>query len=56
MEWFNGILEWVQSGTGVAVIVGLLALSESLASIPAVQANSIFQLVAGLLKKFAPVK
>lgn len=34
-----------------AVIFVLLVLSEALASIPAIQANSVFQLVVGALKK-----
>lgn len=38
-----------------SVILGmLLALSEVLALIPSIKANSIFQLVVGLLKKEAP--
>lgn len=37
-----------------AVILGCLwALSESLASIPQVNANSVFQLVFGILKSIA---
>ena len=35
----------------IAVLAALLAISEALALIPKVQANSIFQLVVGLLKK-----
>lgn len=34
----------------------LLALSEALAHIPSIQANSIFQLIVNLLKKLAPEK
>lgn len=33
-----------------------LVISEALASIPQIKANSIFQAVVGILKKFAPVK
>lgn len=35
------------------VIAALLALSEVLAYIPQVKANSVFQLITGLLKKLA---
>ena len=35
------------------ILVFLLAVSELLAVIPAVKANSIFQVVVGLLKKVA---
>ena len=56
MEWISSVMGFLQSEAGVAVTVGLLALSEALASIPAIQANSVFQLVLGLLKKMAPVK
>lgn len=34
----------------------LLVISEGLASIKSVQANSIFQAVVSILKKFVPVK
>lgn len=34
----------------VTVLAALLALSELLALIPAIKANSIFQLVVGLIK------
>lgn len=37
----------------VAILAALLAISEVLASIPSIKANSIFQLVVGLLKKIA---
>lgn len=35
------------------ILVFLLALSEVLAVIPAIKANSIFQLAVGLIKKIA---
>lgn len=35
------------------ILVFLLALSELLAVIPAIKANSIFQLAVGLIKKVA---
>jgi len=39
-----------------AIIVALLAVSEVLALIPKVKANSVFQLVVGLLKGLMPKK
>lgn len=42
----------VVSGVNWALVLGVLfGISESLALIPAVNANSVFQLVYGLLKK-----
>lgn len=38
----------------VLILSALLAVSECLALIPAIKANSIFQLVVNLLKKFKP--
>lgn len=35
------------------VVGALLAISEVLASIPSIKSNSVFQLIVGLLKKFA---
>lgn len=35
------------------VVVFLLGLSEALAQIPSIKANSIFELVFGILKKLA---
>lgn len=35
------------------ILAALLAVSEVLASIPSIKSNSIFQLIVGLLKKFA---
>lgn len=41
----------------IVIILGvLLGLSEALALIPAVQANSVFQLIFNILKKLAPKK
>ncbi len=37
------------------VASGLFVISESLASIPAVEANSVFQLIRSLLVRFKPV-
>jgi hypothetical protein len=35
----------------VLIVGALLAISEVLASIPSIKANSIFQIIVGLLKK-----
>lgn len=40
----------------VIILAAALALSECLALIPAIKANSIFQLVVGVLKSLAPKK
>ena len=40
----------------VAIIVALLAISEVLALIPSIQANSIFQLIVNVLKGLVPKK
>lgn len=49
MEFWN----WFNSPTALAIFVALFALSEALASIPAIKSNSIFQLVYQLLAKLA---
>lgn len=38
----------------VLILGALLAVSECLALIPALKANSVFQLVVNILKKFKP--
>jgi hypothetical protein len=43
-------MQWLQDNWPVLVSVGW-ALSEALALIPKLKANSVFQLIAGLLKK-----
>lgn len=40
----------------MAIVVALLALSEVLAQIPSIKANSVFQLFYNSLKKLAPSK
>jgi len=37
-----------------AILIALLAVSEVLAFIPSVKANSIFQVIVEILKKLAP--
>lgn len=38
---------------GAIILAALLALSEVLAQIPSIKANSIFELIVGLLKKIS---
>lgn len=40
----------------VLILAALLAVSEALALIPAVKANSVFQMVVGIAKKLMPKK
>lgn len=37
----------------VAILAALLAVSEVLASVPAIKSNSIFQLIVNVIKKVA---
>lgn len=50
MVILNSVLSWIASH-GPLILGALLALSEILAEIPGVKANSIFQLVVGFLTK-----
>jgi len=40
----------------IIALTALLALSEFLALFPGVAANSVFQLIVGILKKLVPAK
>ena len=40
----------------VQILLALLAISEVLASVPSIKANSIFQLIVGILKSLVPSK
>jgi len=51
MDLFLDVFAFLQSPAGVALLLSLVTVSEALASIPAIKANSIFQLVAGVLGK-----
>lgn len=53
MEDVIAIWNFLQSPTAVAIFAALWALSEALASIPAIRANSVFQLLRNILAKFA---
>jgi hypothetical protein len=52
MELVQDAWTFLSSPTGAALGFGLWVISEALASIPAIQANSIFQLVHGFLSRF----
>lgn len=47
------IWSYLRSDAGMAIIVALFGLSEALAAIPQVQANSVFQAIYNGLKKLA---
>jgi len=53
MDEILKIWDFLQSPTAVAIFAALFALSEALGAIPSVKANSVFQLVHGLLAKLA---
>lgn len=44
------VVQWIQSNATV-ILAGLFFLSEGLALIPQVKANSVFQLIFGWLQK-----
>ncbi len=52
MDTLLGIFEFFKSDAGTGLLLGLFLISEALASIPAVKANSVFQLVFGFLSRF----
>lgn len=53
MELVTDVIGFAQSPAFLGLVTGLLVISEALASIPAIQANSVFQLITGALKKMA---
>lgn len=52
MEFLQSAWEFLASPAGAGLGFGLWVISESLASIPALKANSVFQLIHGVLAKF----
>ena len=54
MTIVNDIINFLTSPSGSTLLGGLFLLSEALASIPAIKANSVFQLVMNFLSKFKP--
>lgn len=53
MEFITGALSFLQTPAFAGIVTGLLVVSEALASIPAIQANSIFQAIRNGLESFA---
>ena len=53
MDTVLSVWEFLKSDAGTGIIVGLLAISEALASIPSVQANSVYQLIVNTLRRVA---
>lgn len=51
MDTVLAVWEFLKSDAGTGILVGLLAISEALASIPAVQSNSVYQIITNLLRK-----
>lgn len=56
MEFLGSVITFFSSPAGAGVLAGLFLISEALASVPSIQANSIFQVVYGVIKQFAPKK
>lgn len=52
MELLTSVIEFVQAPAFTGVVAGLLVISEALASIPSIQANSVFQVIQNVLKRF----
>jgi hypothetical protein len=52
MDIIQQIWTFLSSPTGAALGFGLWVISEALASVPAIKANSIFQLLHGFLSRF----
>jgi len=53
MEVVSGVIGFMQTPAFAGIVTGLLVISESLASIPSIQANRVFQLIVNGLKKIA---
>lgn len=51
MDTVLAVWEFLKSDSGTGILVGLLAISEALASIPSIQSNSVYQVIANLLRK-----
>ena len=56
MEYLNVVVGFLSSPAGAAVLAALLTLSEALAMIPQLKANSVLQLVMQILSKLVPSK
>lgn len=60
MEFMKSVIEWLSGPNGAILFAVLFGVSEALAAIPAVKANSVFQWIVNLIKwmkeKFQPAK
>lgn len=53
MDFLASIVGFMQTPAFGGIVAGLLLVSEALASIPAIEANSIFQAISNGLKALA---
>lgn len=53
MAVFNTIVNFLFSPAGAGIFGGLWLISEALANIPAIKQNSVYEVIATLLKKLA---
>jgi hypothetical protein len=53
MSAINAISEYLFSPDGAKILGALFLISEALASIPSIKANSVFQIIANFLSRFA---
>ena len=53
MDQLDGIIDFLTSPAATGIFVALFAMSETLGAIPAIKANGVFQLIAGILARLA---
>lgn len=53
MDFLSSLFGFMQTPAFAGIVTGLLLVSEALASIPAIEANSIFQAITNGLKALA---
>ena len=53
MEVVSSVIGFMQTPAFSGIVAGLLVISEALASIPSIQANSVYQLIANGIKALA---
>ncbi len=52
MDMLAGVMDFVQSPAFGGIMAALWVMSEALAAIPAIKANSVFQMVQNFLERF----
>lgn len=52
MELLDTVIGFVQTPAFGGIMAGLWMVSEALASIPSIKANSVFQMLQGALRRF----